>query len=252
MMKHFLFVLTTVLMLSWNVNGQDSTTFKPGKGDHGFAVNINGLLQNINLSPYSNQMGKPTIFYRYYMKEDVALRAGVGLQSNWYNMQRTDSLGASQVRRDTSFSQPTLSLSLGIEKHLGNSPRFDPYIGAEVALGIIGKQRVSSFTIVNDTTGEDITEMEYIEDGGAQVSLRGLAGFNFFVYPKLSIGAEYGFMCYFATQGGDWRRTVISTPISGVTSSTRQLGSNRTQQIGYEVDNTVTLTLSYFFARKDT
>ena len=251
MMKHFLCVLTTALLLSLNATGQDTTSYKPVQGDHGFAVNINGLLQNINLSPYSNQMGQPTIFYRYYIKDDLALRAGVGLQSNWYSMQRTDSVGASQVRRDTSFSQPNLSLSLGIEKHLGNSPRFDPYVGVEAALSAIGKQRISSFTIVNDTTGEDITEMEYIEDGGAQISLRGLAGFNFFVYPKLSIGAEYGFMCYFATQGGDWRRTTITTPISGVTTSTRQLGSNRTQQLGYEVDNTVTLTLSYFFSRKD-
>ena len=70
---------------SFAVNAQ-SDTLKPVKGDWGFSVNISGIINNIVVENNKDSLGQYNLFARHYLKNDLALRFGFGVNSNRVNV----------------------------------------------------------------------------------------------------------------------------------------------------------------------
>lgn len=227
-------------------------TLKGQKGDWGISINISGIINNITLQNQKDGAGNYVVFGRKYIKDDVAIRLGLNVAYNSNNWNSEDSViigtGNSALRTiDSTVSRFDFSLSGGYEKHFGNTKRLDPYFAGVLTIGRIGNTETKANTNVKDVTGTDKTQHIIQQDGGFYFGLGAVAGFNYFIAPKFSLGAEFGYFYSYSKTGGDYNESVVNTPVSGAQSSTFSLGINEQSSNSLNVNSTASIMLSYFF-----
>ena len=91
--------------------------FKPKERNFGVVFNIAGLISNINVAPVKDPMGNDVILAKYYLKDNHAIRVGLGVQSFNSTYQLVDSVGSSKVAYDSTFKKFNLYLSPAYEYH---------------------------------------------------------------------------------------------------------------------------------------
>lgn len=202
-------------------------------------INIGGLLGGGGAAPSTGNQwrndafGNAQIFGRYYLSDDLAVRVGLGLNSNSSTSINKDSAtwgetlpdsdgnpvsvgsdSASFTETEANSSQFNFSIAPGIEKHFSTNSNVDPYVGLQIPLAFLGATSTDS-TITREgyNTGSDNqVNYEYSSDsespGGFGWGVQGIVGFNYFLSDKIALGAEYtlGFMNT-STGGeatGDW------------------------------------------------
>ena len=196
--------------------------------------------------------GNYTIFARKYLKDDAALRLGFNVTSNRNKFASEDSISLSSGNRalqaiDSTQNRFDFSFSIGYEKHFKGTKRLDPYVAGELMLGRMGNTKIDVTTDVTDVTGTDKTQHIIQYDGGFTFGIGAIAGFNYFIAPKFSLGAEFGYSYQYVKSGGDYSESIVNTPVSGAQSSVFNLGK-RTQTTGnIGVNSTGGIILSYFF-----
>ena len=150
------------------------------------------------------------------------------------------SLSSSETRFD-------FSVSLGYEKHMKGTKRLDPYFVGELFLGRMGNTTFETNVDIKDVTGTDKTQYTRRYDGGFIFGLGVAGGFNYFIAPKFSLGAEFGFAYMYAKVGGDYSESIVNTPVSGSQQSQFNLGKRESTANYIGVASTTVISLSYFF-----
>lgn len=240
-----------MLMCSISIYAQQDT-LKGQKGDWGISVNISGIINNIALQNPKDGAGNYVVFARKYIKDDVAVRLGFNVAYNNNKWKFEDSIvvasGNSALRTiDSTISRFDFSFSGGYEKHFGSTKRLDPYFAGVLTIGRIGNTETTATTNIKDVTGTDKTQHIIQQDGGFYFGMGAVAGFNYFIAPKFSLGAEFGYFYTYSKTGGDYNESIVNTPVSGAQSSTFSVGINEQSSYTLNVSSTASIMLSYFF-----
>ena len=267
-MKRSIFLLFAVSIIGSNiVLGQmltqqpakqasgTATDLKPIKGMYGSSLDVGGLMSNFSLSNPGSAIDSSTLFFRYYIKDDLALRMGVSINYIGTSSSSVDTVGSKKTEIDSTYSRFDYYISPGIEKHFNGSDRLDPYIGASLLIGSIGSSRLQAVTKVTDNSGNssgvDRTDVDIQLPGGFVFGLNLNMGFNLFLLKNFSLGAEYGLGFYTIGFGGDQTTVTIIDPANGSPTTTRQGSSLYVNNTVLKVNPRVAITLSYFFGCND-
>jgi len=250
-MKKITIAFTLILASTFIVNAQQDT-LKSRDGDWGFVLNLTGLIDNISLGNVTDGNNNNSILAKHHLTNDKVLRLGFGLKSVSDNWLLEDSITLSSGNRalqtiDSTESRLDFSLSVGYEKHLGNTRRLDPYLGGEIVIGRIGGTKIDASTDITDVTGtEKIQQITQI-DGGFNFGLNFIAGFNYFFAERISIGAEINLGYLFSSTGGDKSDSRVTTPVSGAEITSFSSSKSKASSKGFNVNSTAGLMLSFFF-----
>ena len=254
-MKKIKLLSALILFTSFSLFAQDGdgdkdeSRLQPVAKDWGLSFNISGLISDFTVKGTEDQTGRPILFAKRYLKDDLALRMGFGLNTVRVTSTNKDSLRQSGafVEYDSVFSRNDFSISLGIEKHLNHMRRIDPYFGGELAMTFIGKENISWNESITDPSGKTTIEGERKTDGGIGIGAYGIAGINYFIGDHLSLGAEYRFGYYYLKTGGNFSESVITTPSSGSPTNVFNKGTEEVKNAGFQVSSTASILLSIFF-----
>lgn len=238
----FLFLTFSTLLL----NAQ-TDSLKAYQENWGVALNVSGLINNVGLSNFKDVNNNNSLLAKYFFKDNLALRFGTGINTVNNKFTAADSVGTILVEVDSTFKRNDVSFSVGIEKHLGNAKRLDPFIGAEFAFGFIGRSKADATTKQSDASGTSTLQRIVQQDGGSAVSLNFLAGFNYFFSDKFSLGAETALGYTYLASGGNYSVSIVDTPVSGTGNSSFNRGINKQTNSGLQVKPSAALILSFYF-----
>ncbi|MCB0481116.1 MAG: hypothetical protein KDC83_06765 [Flavobacteriales bacterium] len=224
-------------------------SFKPSQGSTGIVFNVSGIVSNINLSPSADPFGNNLLLGRHYLRDQHVIRVGLGITSSNDKVSLIDSVGSLQRTLDSTYKKFNFYLTPGYEFHFLEGKRLDPYIGGSLNFGLLGKTKYTTTEDLTDTTGTNNTEISYQKEGGFLFGANAIVGFNYFVVPNLAIGAEYALGFYSVRDGGDWEKVTVINPVSGNSTSKREVGTERTALSGFNTSNKVSITLSYYFGQ---
>ena len=155
-------------------NAQDGSSYKPTKGTVTTEVGLTGGLNNANFN-----LNTGALKFRYFLKDDLGLRLGLGVQnSNFEDVQGTSPNQVTEIEKDNN-----LTLKFGAEKHFAGSERLSTYAGADLLIGF-GKE-------LEETTLEngDFTKGEQ-KFSGFGISL--FTGADYYITKKVFLGVEAG------------------------------------------------------------
>ncbi|MBM3918456.1 MAG: hypothetical protein FJ344_02980 [Sphingomonadales bacterium] len=170
----------------------------PAAGDYSIGFNAAPALNYIgNLFSDGNSVEmdwqrENTLVGTYMKSDDLAYRAGIGI-----------GMASSKPNDTSTISASNISLMAGMMK-LRRGNRIMGYYGAEAGLGIS-----SDKTEVGSTK---------TEESGTEIMARGFVGAQYFIWPKVSIGAEYGLgLMLGSTKMGDAKssHTIIGNDNAG-------------------------------------
>lgn len=243
--------------------------YLPAEGDWAIAIDAAPFLDYFGNFFSDAENESPTAEYvndnfaimgKKFVKSDMAYRASVRLNllsdsyrsfSPEYSTTPTNTVVEDKYSRNFT----NVYLSLGIEKRKGNT-RIQGFYGAEGVIGFGTEKHAFKYgnDISNENTNPDRSDFELkfqndpteltnkTEDGafmtelkkGATFSLgaRAFVGAEIFVFPKWSVGFEYGFSAgYFFQGNGSTTYEQWTTPVDGsgerlVTSVEDQGGSS--------------------------
>jgi hypothetical protein len=251
MMKKLIMMLS-LIVFSTGLFAQEEETLKGKDGDWGLSINISGIINDIRLENDKDANGNYMVFGRKYLKDNAALRIGLNVTSDRNKWTNEDSLTLGSGNRalqtiDSSRSRFDFSVLVGYEKHMAGTKRLDPYFAAELMIGRIGNTKTDATTTLKDVTGTDKTDFTRQADGGFTMGVGLIAGFNYFIAPKFSLGAEFGFAYTYVKSGGEYSESTVNTPVSGSQSSTFILGKQQQSSGSIGVSSTSGIVLSYFF-----
>lgn len=151
-------------------SAQESISYKPVKGTVTTEVGLNGGLNNAEVD-----LNDGVVKFRYFLKDDIALRAGLGLGSykdvDYFN-------GGSETDKNSETN-----IKLGIEKHFAGTNRLSTYAGAELIFGF-GKE----------TSDESYDNGDYqnYEQKSSGFGLGLFTGADYYIAKKLYLGVEAG------------------------------------------------------------
>lgn len=187
-------------------------------------------------------IGNPTqfrIFGKMFKDENTAYRATLGLRS-----------GSSKVATLTDTSSTTtpsyyedvkktsglsLNLSVGLEKRRGHG-RLQGYYGGEFGIGVGGAASTITNTYGLDLSNSNPVDRILKSKSGTtiNVGIRGFVGVEYFVLPKLSLGAEFGLGLGF-TRTGEGKEDHEVWNGTGVDTYT--LNTGKTSNFSFNTDN---------------
>lgn len=168
-MKKILSLIIASLLFTTTGWAQDRL---PAAGDYSIGFNAAPALNYIgNLFSGGNSIEmdwqrENTIVGTYMKSDDLAYRVGIGI--GHASLKPNDS---------SSISESNINLMAGIMK-LRRGNRIMGYYGAEAGLGISSDKSKNGST---ETKGS-----------GMDIMARGFVGAQYFIWPKISVGAEYG------------------------------------------------------------
>lgn len=222
---------------------------KPVAKNWGMTFNITGLIDDFRLEGNKDMNGQPILFFKRYLKDDLALRLGFGLNTIKNTSTKKDSvrLLSAFVEFDSIYARNDVSFSFGVEKHLDHMRRLDPYFGGELLIDFIGKETISWTQVTNETAGKTTLEGERKTDGGLGIGVFAIAGFNYFITDHMSLGAEYRFGYASVKTGGNFSESIIVTPASGSPSNIYNKGTDLSKSSGFEVNSSANVVFSIFF-----
>ncbi len=234
--------------LSFSVLAQETPKdFLSKAGDFGAYIVVNGLINNVSLSTNSNSYGQNILFAKYYLKDDLALRAGLGLKLNRILRETADSSGALLEEVDSLRRSFSANLSIGIEKHLTANKRLDPFVFGQLDISMIGKSRNEIDNRQISSIGTATTEREIIRDGGFALGLNLGGGFNYFLAKNFSVGSELYLGFQYVSLGGGVTDNTTNTTAGGTRSSTFDSRDDISKTTVLNVDPTAQINFSYFF-----
>jgi hypothetical protein len=221
--------------------------FLPKKGDFGTSILVSGLIDNINLSPNKSSYGQNILFAKYYLEDDLALRVGLGFSLSRSVSESSDSSGLFLNEVDSMRRSSSMNVSIGIEKHLTDNRRLDPYVFGQLDLSFIGKSKTETDVRQISTIGTASNNREVIRDGGFAIGVNAGAGFNYFLAKNFSVGSEVYLGLQYVSLGGGISDNTTNTTAGGNRSSTFNSREDITKTTNLNVAPTAEINFSYFF-----
>jgi hypothetical protein len=185
------------------VSAQESISYKPKKGTLTTEVGLNGGLNNAEID-----LNGGVVKFRYFLKDDIALRAGLGLNSSKEENPFTS--GGSDGTETIKESDNTVKL--GIEKHFSGTNRLSTYAGAELIIGFGKDSEESSLDNGNSTS---------FEQKSSGFGLGIFSGADYYIAQKVYLGVEAG-LAFMTVKTKD---AEFSSTSGGVTVSDSTPGS---------------------------
>lgn len=220
MKRKVLFVAS--LFLATATFAQDGLTSKKGEailpeaGDWALGfdaapfISYFGNLANGNTNNSMNaawQTNDASIVGKYFKDEKTAyrgrVRIGFGSTAQDTNQDTSSTFTPVFVTGENSTSNFNIVLGGGIEKRKGNT-RIQGYYGGEVLIAFASNSSETEYGIAlsqNFQNGGNKRTLE-ISSSAFSFGLRGFVGVEWFVAPKVSLGAEYGWGLGFTSTGG--------------------------------------------------
>lgn len=238
----------------WSIGIDATPFFSYAKGLIGAGINDNSPSFNHLLS---NQM----ITGKYFLQSDLAVRGAlrIGVRSNNVNNTVADRSVSgtptfpnvpAMVNNEWDSRGGTFGLSVGIEKRRGNT-RLQGYYGGEIGfmtsnsrnefsygnelkdgaspIAVTGDDNFSGVTnLVQDTYGNSARITEDNFGRTSQFGLRGFIGAEYFIFPKISFGGEFGWGLGFqSTRGAERTTESYNAATDAVGEQTIETGDSR-------------------------
>lgn len=175
-------LLTAAAVMTFGLmNAQEETTtsaYKPTEGTIATEVSLNGGLNNANFN-----LNNSAVKFRYFFKEDLALRAGLGINSN--KETTIDNSVPTNVVTDVTTNSNNL-VKLGLEKHFAGTERLSTYAGADLLIGF------SNSKFERTANNYSYTESNFNGNGGTAFGLGLFTGADYYIAKKVFLGVEAG------------------------------------------------------------
>jgi hypothetical protein len=227
---------------------------KPVAGDKGFTFGVNGLgafgLSGTNQTGAGNGMS-PTMLFRYYLADDMAVRAGLNYQRAG-NTKTTDLTATAGTKTETKTGgNGQFAITLGIQKSLGSAEKLEPYVGADLLFGV-GKVNgtLETTTTVTDATKAGGTNGDYTKTTNTlasqtRIGILPAVGFNYYFSDKFAFGAEFNWGFVYNNQGTGSSKT--ETKVGSNTTTTTTTGGTSTKAGTFGNYGSGLITVSVFF-----
>ncbi len=248
---------TLLLSLAFGVSSvfaQDLTSKKgepmlPESGDWSIGIcalpflNYAGNLiggNGLNVAPAYNFMpGTQSIIGKYFVDEKTAYRAGVRL--GFGSVKTTTKVPiipaqtpAAYVDDVTKVGATNIGISVGMEMRKGKT-RLQGLYGAEFGFAIGSGKTTNTYGNAISATNPVPSRVTEIKAGSTfNLGLRGFIGAEYFIFPKISIGGEFGWGVALATTG-EGQTTTEGWNGTGVESTVTKTGKAST--FGVDTDN---------------
>ena len=220
----------------------------PEKGDWAISIDASPFLKyagnfigsnGLNVAPTFNFLsGNETILGKYFIDSSKALRVGLrlGLGSNSQTTKvfsDTYSFPATYVDNVSKVSGTNIGLTAGMEWRKGHT-RLQGFYGAEAGLAFESSNINYTYGNALSNTNPSTRILENKAGSSFGLGVRGFIGAEYFIFPKMAIGGEFGWGVAFTTTG-EGKTTTESWNTNLVTTSvTPTGGSNR---FGFDTDN---------------
>ncbi len=209
-------------------------TMLPETGDWALGIDASPVLTYVGSFLGNAANNAPTWGYvtgtnlsitgKYFKDEKTAyrvmLRLGFGGNTqNAYSKQDGQALPDVTVKDSKSVSQRNIILGGGMEMRRGKT-RLQGFYGAMLMFGILGSDTTYAYGNAFSTTNQVPTRTNFgtnqagatwTKDNAAgsafMIGVRGFIGAEYFILPKLSVGAEFGWGFGFSNQGDGSRST---------------------------------------------
>lgn len=191
-------LLSAALLATTFSSAMAQDEFKPqaGHATTEFSLLTNGLDDLLSLNERT-VMSTKVLKGRYFLKDNLALRASLGLRAT-RNSSKNESANTESISKGTTFT-----LGLGAEHHFGGTDRLSPYVGAEVFIGTgssSNKEITSAATTLTKAPASFLV--------GADLVL----GADYYISRHLFLGAEAGLTLDNTSTG---KRSTTFTPAGG-------------------------------------
>jgi len=213
-MKKFLAVVLAVVMMCGVVLAQDAQNLGTKAGDKSMNFSFGGLATlTTGAAGPSGGLG-----LSYFLSSDAAVRFGLQVKSTSSTIPANPATG--QTGTDGSSSNFTLGVAADYLMFMqGATSRVRPYMGAGFSFTMISTESKNAVIapVVQATT----------KGAGASTTLglMGIVGAEFYLYPEVSVSAEYNLTLFSMTSPADVEVSSGSTTVTTKqTSSTQILG----------------------------
>ena len=222
-MKKVLLTAVAVFSLTF-VNAQEENAtsgYKPVKGTIATEVGLSGGLNNADFN-----LNTGALKFRYFFKDDMALRLGLGLNSN--KTENVNNANPANIETTIRKNSNTL-LNLGIEKHFAGSERLSTYAGADLLIGFTGASY--EYTENGYSYEEDASTNNGLNTVNASTSfgLGLFTGADYYITKKVFLGVEAG-LNFMSVSGKD--NTITETGNPTVTVTGGKSGGFSTNVVG--------------------
>jgi len=241
-MKKKILFIAAILGASFGSIAQDDKVFTPEEGDWviGFdAAPVLNYVGNMFNGTAGNSLNTDfvnsdnVLFGKYYTDATTAYRGSLRIMN--YSVKNevlidtnTMNSAPSYVTDETKQSGSLIQFGGGLEKRKGEG-RFQGFYGGELMISLGGATNVeNTYGVALDTVnmatggatnGRVLTSKNA---GGFGLGIRGFAGVEYFILPKISLGAEFGWGFGMQTQGAG--ETVTENyGFDGATATTQSL-----------------------------
>jgi hypothetical protein len=198
-------IVLTAAAFALTVSSVFSQEFKPKEKDIAVGLAFENPFQASKFSLINGVSG------RYFLKSDLALRANLSLARDSKTSYVYDPTSGNEVSSKL-ISSFGLGLHLGAEKHFSGTDRLDPYAGADLLIGYTSKFDENKNTLVPASNGSE-------KSSSTDLGLRLLAGADFYIFPKVYVGTEFG-ISFTSNMPGD------VTKVTGTDSKTNKDKTN--------------------------
>lgn len=286
MKKHFITGCIFILATTFGASAQELKSAKgenylPEEKDFGLSIDANpflgylgGLMSNNGATPPTAQSlaNAPfTITGKYFTKPDFAYRARlrIGVMNQTF---RNTVINNANTSVDTAYTNDSkkvrgteVNLGFGFEKRRGKT-RLQGYYGAEGNIHFSSSSTEYSYgnSFTNTNTSIFTTDFETpsatgfssglsnnrigaVKNGNTLgIGLRGFAGVEYFILPKMSLGAELGWGLTFRVTNDGFIRTEYWDNVSSNTRQ-RQLNKAGGNYFGIDTDNSGGRLMLHFY-----
>lgn len=255
-------LLIAVVFLSVTSFAQDLTSkkgenFLPEEGEWAIGFDATPFLEYVgnflgddNSAPVVGYLnGVNTIYGKMYTSPTEALRAKarIGFTSSTDKAIVTDVTDVTNtVEDERKVSSTIVGLGLGKEYRRGNT-RLQGLYGAEAFLWMMntkttygyGNALGSANTLNTNVFKSGMDGFTEVKSGSTiGVQLRGFVGAEYFIFPKISLGAEYGWGLTFASTGnGESTFEFFNTTDNNVESTTTETAGGSSVSLDSDINN---------------
>ncbi len=184
MKKSLLVIAILAISISGSVQGQTSE-YKPVKKTITAEVGVTGGLFNTNYV-----LNEGILRFRYFIKNDLAFRLGLGIGST--NVESTNVVVSPAPSTTTTTKTSSRTFNLGIEKHFMGSDRLSTYVGADFLIGFNGASINAATADGTFSNIDGATSLAGASRAGSSFGLRIVTGADYYIAKKLYLGVEVG------------------------------------------------------------
>ena len=178
--------------------------------------NSSSLEVQLNLSGESNTMVAPSLKYRYFLSNNLAIRFGLAYNSSKETNNVAENADGTGGTGTQEVSSSSFSVAPGVEYHFAGTDRLSPYLGLAISIGS-GKdtENWDNYADFGDGGGYAEGVTADVETPVSSFGVAFLAGADYYVAENFFLGAEFGW----ATNSITEKETSVTVTIDGDTSS---------------------------------